>query len=81
LGRARTHIQLREWDLALADLEQAASWAHSDPRLELAILAAYGCCLGERPDRLPRLLTLARRTAGDIGRSLDGRSRTRMVAD
>ena len=81
LGRARTHIQLGEWDLALADLEQAASWAHSDPQLELAIVAAYGCCLGQRPDRLPRLLTLAWRTAGDVARSLDGRARSRMAAD
>ena len=51
LGRARSHIKLRQWDMALADLEQAASWAHSDPRLELGIVFSYFQCLGERPDR------------------------------
>ena len=71
LGRARTHILLGHADLALADLEQAASWAHSDPRIEVAIVAAYLRCLGERPDRFPRFLNLARRAANDVWRSLD----------
>ncbi len=73
LGRARAYIQLRKWDLAVADLEQAASWAHSDPRIEFAIVAAYLRCLGKQPDRLPRILTVARRAADDTWRSLDGR--------
>jgi eukaryotic-like serine/threonine-protein kinase len=71
LGRARTYIRLGRTDLALADLEQAASWAHSDPRIEVAIVAAYLRCLGERPDRLPRFLHLAGRAASDVWRSLD----------
>ncbi len=75
LGRARAHIRLRQWDLALADLEQAASWAHADPEIEVAIAASYLRCLGEHPDRLPRFLTLTRRAASHIWHSLDGRSR------
>ena len=31
LGRARLAIRLKDWDLALADLEQAAAWAQADP--------------------------------------------------
>ncbi len=73
LGRARAYIQLRKWDLAVADLEQAASWAHSDPRIEFAVVAAYLRCMGNQPDRLPRILTVARRAADDTWRSLDGR--------
>ena len=37
LGRARARIKHRQWDLALADLEQAAAWAHSDPKIEIQI--------------------------------------------
>jgi tetratricopeptide (TPR) repeat protein len=70
LGRARAYLQIRVWDLALADLEQAASWARSDPRLEIGILVAYLRCLPHRFDRLPRFLTLARRTARDLWGSL-----------
>jgi eukaryotic-like serine/threonine-protein kinase len=66
LGRARAHIRLRKWDMALADLEQAASWAHSDPRVELGIVSAYFQCLGEHPDRLPRCLALALRATSDL---------------
>jgi tetratricopeptide (TPR) repeat protein len=78
LGRARTYLQIRDrdlTDLALADLEQAASWAHSDARFEAAVVGAYLQCLKARPDRLPRLLTLAGRAAGDLWRSLEDRSR------
>ncbi len=81
LGRARTHIQLGRTDLALADLEQAASWAHSDPRIEVAIVAAYFHCLGERPDHFPRFLELARRAASDFWRSLDHHARPRRTDD
>ena len=73
LGRAHAYIQLRKWDLAMADLEQAASWAHSDPRIEFAVVAAYFRCLGKQPDRLARILTVARRATDDTWRSLDGR--------
>ena len=66
LGRARAHLQLQQWDMALADLEQAASWAHSDPRIELGIVSAYFQCLGKRTDRLPRFLALAFRAATDL---------------
>jgi tetratricopeptide (TPR) repeat protein len=66
LGRAQAHIQLNRWDLALADLEQAASWAHSDPKIELRIVGTYYLCLKQRPDRLQRWLTLAVRTACHI---------------
>jgi tetratricopeptide (TPR) repeat protein len=75
LGRARAHVRLRRWDRALADLEQAATWAQSDPSAELEIVCTYFLCLGERPDRFPRFLTLARRTAGDFVRALDTRAR------
>ena len=65
LGRARLAIRLKNWDLALADLEQAASWAQSDPPTELAITAAYMLCLPSQPDRFSRWLGLAGRTIGD----------------
>jgi tetratricopeptide (TPR) repeat protein len=66
LGRALAQMQLARWDMALADLEQAAAWAHSDPRTELLIIAAYWDCVKNRLDRLPRWLALARRTASDV---------------
>ena len=56
LGRARAHIKLRQWEMALANLEQAAAWAHSDPRIELEIAGAYFQCLAKHPDRLPRFV-------------------------
>ena len=66
LGRARCYLALKppSWDLALADLEHASSWAQNDPRLELRILATYARCLAERPDRSARWLALFRRAAG-----------------
>ncbi len=65
LGRARCYLALRpkSMELALADLEHASSWAQNDLKLELRILASYARCLRERPDRVPRWLTLARRAA------------------
>ncbi len=65
LGRARLAIRLKNWDLALADLEQASSWAQSDPPTELAITAAYLRCMPSQPDRFSRWLTLAGRTVRD----------------
>ncbi len=73
LGRARTYLVLRDWDLGLADLEQAAAWAHADPRIEAAVVAAYLQCLPERPDRFPRLLIHLRRAANGFWHTLDGR--------
>ncbi len=70
LGRARAHVKLRQWELALADLEQAAAWAHSDPRIELEIALTYFQCLAKHVDRLPRVLTLAHRAATDLWSSL-----------
>ena len=66
LGRARAHVKLRQWEMAFANLEQAAAWAHSDPAIELGIAWTYLKCLPERPDRLPRFLTLAVRAASDL---------------
>jgi len=66
LGRARAQMGLARWDLALADLEQAASWANADPGIELGIVVAYFRCLTSRPDRLPRWRALAHRTASDL---------------
>jgi len=74
LGRAIAQMQLRRWDMALADLEQAAAWAHSDPRIELRIIAAYWRCLKDRPDRFPRWLALAQRTAREAWNGLAERS-------
>jgi serine/threonine protein kinase/predicted Zn-dependent protease len=66
LGRARSHLRLRHWDMALADLEQAASWAHSDPRVEVGIVVSYFQCLGQRPGRLSRCAALTLRAASDL---------------
>jgi serine/threonine protein kinase/Tfp pilus assembly protein PilF len=74
LGRALAQMQLGRWDMALADLEQAAAWAHSDPRNELRIVAAYWNCLRNRPDRFPRWLSLAQRTAKDVWNGLAERT-------
>ncbi len=69
------------WDLALADLEQAASWAHADPRLELAIALAYFECLKYRVNRAPRWLALAERTARDFWRAAAAGSPTKRGHD
>ncbi len=74
LGRALAQMRLRRWDMALADLEQAAAWSHSDPRIELRIILAYWRCLNDRPDRFPRWLALAQRTARDAWNALAERS-------
>ncbi len=70
LGRARIQLGLRRWDLALADLEQAASWAQADPWLELRIVAAYSRCLDSKPDHRSRWLALARRAVIDLWHSI-----------
>jgi tetratricopeptide (TPR) repeat protein len=73
LGRARTYFLLGDWDLGLADLEQAAAWAHADARIEAAVALSYLTCLPWRRDRLPRLLVHARRALGGFWHSLDER--------
>ena len=70
LGRARLAIRLKDWELALADLEQAAAWAQFDPPTELAIAAAYLKCLPTHPNRLARWAVLAARTIRDVRGSL-----------
>ena len=70
---ARTYFLLGRWDLGLGDLEQAAAWAHGDPRIEAAVASAYLRCLPRRPDRLPHLLVHIRRAAGDFWHTLDAR--------
>jgi serine/threonine protein kinase/lipoprotein NlpI len=74
LGRAQAQMSLRRWELALADLEQAASWAHGDPWTEFGIVMAYLKCLPHRPDRLPRWLSLTERTIRDLGQAVTARS-------
>jgi tetratricopeptide (TPR) repeat protein len=66
LGRARSYVKLRDWDRALADLEQAAAWAHNDPRLEVGIVSTYLQCLVTHPGRMMRCVVLAWRAATDI---------------
>jgi tetratricopeptide (TPR) repeat protein len=74
LGRALAQMKLNRWTMALADLEQAAAWAHSDPRIELKIAVAYWECLRNRPDRFPRWLSLAQRTVKDVWNGLAERT-------
>ncbi|MDG3005665.1 serine/threonine-protein kinase [Paludisphaera mucosa] len=67
LGRARCYLDLASpyTDPALVDLEQAAAWSRNDPAAEAGVLLAYARCLRDRPDRLPRWLSLLRRSAGN----------------
>ncbi len=62
LSRARCYVNLLIWDRALADLEQAAAWAHGDLRLQIGIMVTYAQCLQERPDHKTRWLLLLERT-------------------
>ncbi len=73
LGRAGTYFLLGDWDLGLADLEQAAAWGHGDPRIEASVTLSYLECLPMRPERFPRFLAHLRRAAADLWRSLDAR--------
>jgi serine/threonine protein kinase/Tfp pilus assembly protein PilF len=70
LGRALAQMKLSRWEMALADLEQAAAWAHSDQGAEIKIVLAYWGCLKNRPDRFPRWLSLAQRTVKDVWNGL-----------
>jgi tetratricopeptide (TPR) repeat protein len=62
LGRARCFVKLQKWDQALADLEQASTWAHADPGLQLSILITYARCVVERPEQRERWGLLLVRT-------------------
>jgi len=62
LSRARCYVELLIWDRALADLEQAAAWAHGDLRLQTGIMLTYAKCLQERPEHISRWLLLLERT-------------------
>jgi tetratricopeptide (TPR) repeat protein len=66
LGRALANMQLGRWHTAVADLEQASAWAHSDPAIELRIIAAYWRYVRNHRDHFPRWVTLVGRTARDI---------------
>jgi tetratricopeptide (TPR) repeat protein len=66
LGRARAHLALRQWDMALADLEQTALWSRSDSRIEVGVVWAYFQCLKQRPDHLHRFLALTWRAAREV---------------
>lgn len=61
LGRARAFERLDLWDQALADLEAAIGESADRPKLLVRITLAYAACLHDRPDRLPRVVSLARR--------------------
>jgi eukaryotic-like serine/threonine-protein kinase len=61
LGRAEAYMAHRQWDQALADLEQAAGWSDGRPGLTLQIARAYARCLPQRPHQFSRFLSLARR--------------------
>lgn len=63
LGRARAFIQLGQWDPALADLEDALEQGAVGRGTLMGITLAYASCLPARPTRLPRVVTLVRRTA------------------
>src|SRR5271157_517558 len=62
LSRAHCYVELLIWDRALADLEQAAAWAHGDLRLQTGIMLTYAKCLQERPEHISRWLLLLERT-------------------
>jgi tetratricopeptide (TPR) repeat protein len=69
LGRARCYLRMSILDRALADLEQAAAWAHHDIPLQLEILFTYLRSLPERPENRLRcrlLLECALRQACEL---------------
>jgi tetratricopeptide (TPR) repeat protein len=70
LGRARSLRRLGHWENALADLERAAERATDGSTLFARATLDYLACLPARPDRLPRVVSLALRFL--IGRSLLG---------
>lgn len=65
LGRARALLRLKRRDQAIADLEQAAALPEARGGLLANITLTYLTCLPGRPDCLPQVLALARRTWAD----------------
>jgi tetratricopeptide (TPR) repeat protein len=63
LGRARCLLKLGRWDEALADLEAAAALSSDQPARLAQVARTYALCLVRYPDRLTRVLSLARRAA------------------
>jgi serine/threonine protein kinase/Tfp pilus assembly protein PilF len=61
VGRARCYVRLRLWDQAIADLEQASTWTHSNAAPQWGLIASYAGCLAERPDHLGRWILLLKR--------------------
>ncbi len=68
LGRARCMRQLGLWENALADLERAAERVSDGSTIFAQTTLDYLACLHARPDRLPRVVELARRLS--VGRAL-----------
>jgi tetratricopeptide (TPR) repeat protein len=62
VGRARAFLRLGQWDQALADLEDATDLAPADPPTRRALFLTYASVLPARPNRLPRVVSLARAT-------------------
>ena len=62
LGRARVQLRLGRWDDGSADLEQAVGWSRSQPTLLARITLTYAGCIPRRPDKLMRVMELARQT-------------------
>jgi tetratricopeptide (TPR) repeat protein len=63
LGRACCFISMGNWDQALANLESAASHAGERPALLVRVAATYAHCLTRYPNRLPRVVAIARQAA------------------
>ncbi|MDR3635820.1 MAG: protein kinase [Isosphaeraceae bacterium] len=63
LGRARAFLHLGQWDQTLADLEDAIELGSGDPATLAGVTLTYAATLPARPSRLPRVVSLARRTA------------------
>ncbi len=61
LGRAACMRRLGHWENALADLQRAAELAPSGSSILTRVTLDYLACLPERPDRLTRIIELARR--------------------
>jgi tetratricopeptide (TPR) repeat protein len=62
LARARCMRRLGHWENALADLERAAERAPDGSSVLIRVTLDYLACLPARPDRLTRVVELARRS-------------------
>lgn len=61
LGRAGCMRRLGHWENALADLQRAAELAPDGSPALVRVTLGYLACLPARPDRLPRVVEIARR--------------------